>query len=209
MRTHTVLSERQTRGGAHLADKASCCVFTTVCVDTTKDRCRPCRNMATEEPDVNQSQCVCKPASENFGRLLRWHPEMVTKVRDHVSAAHSPIVERTVAKSGAHSGYSQVQNNTCVLCDASIFPLDNVVCPGGPKPEQHLHAKPGWWMASLEWPQEKLMLSKANHKMLDNESDERSLNEVWPVEHAPLHAHLCVCFGNFNDFLGQYVWCHR
>jgi hypothetical protein len=121
--------------------------YDTDSADSTNGRCRPCRNLEDEEPDRNQTQCVCKPGNENFGRLLRFHPKM------------------------------QAQANTCIGCDTSIFPLNNVVCPGGPKVDQHIHPKPGWWMANLESQQEELTLIKSKHSVMEDDN-QRSLSET-------------------------------
>lgn len=123
--------------------------YNVTSTDSTGGRCRPCKHMDTEEPDKTQSQCVCKPGSENFGRLLRFHPTM------------------------------QAQVDTCIECDKTMFPLGNVECPGGSKLEQHIHPVRGWWMASLESQQDELTLIKSKHNALQaGRSKQRSISET-------------------------------
>eukprot|EP01043_Picozoa_sp_COSAG02_P003026 COSAG02_NODE_72_length_41961_cov_13.243658_2_plen_509_part_00 len=106
---------------------------------------RTCARCAqTEEPNVNRSACNCRQGFENFGRLLDWHPEL----SGELAATGDDI-------------------NACLSCDNQIFPLHNIICPGGSKhgfaesDERVINAypKPGWWMADLTAREDKLELT--------------------------------------------------
>jgi Ca2+-binding EF-hand superfamily protein len=101
--------------------------------NSTADRCKPCADPRTEQPDYNittglSTTCGCRRGFEHFGRLLEDHPDLG----------------------------QTVEAGSCIACDRSIFPKKNVDCIGGPKTDEQpnvLRVRPtkGWWLADLKW----------------------------------------------------------